>query len=126
MKIEHIAFNVESPVDIAAWYVEHLQLTVIQHYPESNQMHFLSDDSGTVIEIYSNPEAEVPNYREQNPLIVHLAFESSDPTLDSKRLIAAGAEFVGEKKVNADTYLIMLRDPWGLALQLCKRRPSFF
>jgi glyoxylase I family protein len=33
MKIEHIAFNVADPVAVAAWYAEHLGLTVVVHKP---------------------------------------------------------------------------------------------
>jgi len=56
-----------------------------------------------------------------DPLLFHLALTSFDPDADSKRLIAAGAVYVDEVKTPDGSYLIMLRDPWGVALQLCKR-----
>jgi hypothetical protein len=54
-----------------------------------------------------------------------LNFIIVDDDLDIRRgmasllLVAAGATFVEEQAV----HLLMLRDPWGLALQLCKRAP---
>ena len=122
MKIEHVAFNVADPVAVASWYVEHLGLTIVRHIPAPTQTHFLADDAGeTVLEIYCNPPELVPDYAAMNPLLFHLAFVSTSPADDSTRLIAAGASWVEEIKIPDGSHLVMLRDPWGLALQLCKR-----
>ena len=56
-----------------------------------------------------------------DPLILHLAFESVNPAADAKRLIEAGARWVEEAHLDDGSHLVMLRDPWGLALQVCKR-----
>jgi glyoxylase I family protein len=125
MKIEHIAFNVADPVAVAAWYVEHLGLTVVVHKPEAHQTHFLSDGAGSLIEIYCNPPDQVPDYPSQDPLIFHLAFVSVDPKGDAARLKEAGASFVEDVHLADGSYLVMLRDPWGLALQLCRRGSAF-
>jgi catechol 2,3-dioxygenase-like lactoylglutathione lyase family enzyme len=122
MKIEHVAFNVADPVAVAAWYVEHLGLEIVRHIPVPTQTHFLADDAGeTVLEIYCNPPELVPDYASMNPLLFHIAFVSVSPADDSARLIAAGATWVEEIKIPDGGHLVMLRDPWGLALQLCKR-----
>lgn len=122
MKIEHVAFNVIDPVAVAAWYVEHLGLTVARHIPQPTQTHFLADDAGqTVIEIYNNPPGGAPDYFSMHPLQFHVAFVSGSPMADSERLIAAGATWVDEIHTADGGHLVMLRDPWGLALQLCKR-----
>jgi glyoxylase I family protein len=122
MRIEHIAFNVADPVAVAAWYCQHLGLQVVRHLPSPTQTHFLADDAGaTVLEIYCNPPDEVPDYAAMNPLQFHLAFVSASPDDDRSRLIAAGASAVDEIRNPDGTLLIMLRDPWGVALQLCKR-----
>lgn len=121
MKIEHIAFNVADPVAVADWYCTHCGLHVVRHIPQPAQTHFLADSHSTVLEIYCNPPDQIPDYRKMNPLLFHLAFTSSDPSADSQRLIAAGAEFVDEVRLRDGSQLIMLRDPWGVALQLCKR-----
>lgn len=122
MKIEHVAFNVADPVLVADWYVTHLGLRIVRHIPVPTQTHFLADGSGeSALEIYCNPPDEVPDYAAMNPLQFHLAFVSESPVDDSARLIAAGASPVNELKFPDGSHLIMLRDPWGLALQLCKR-----
>ncbi len=121
MKIEHLAFNVSDPAAMAAWYCRHLQLRVVRHVPQPAQTHFLADSQATVLEIYCNPPDKVPDYAVMDPLLFHLAFDSPDPAADSKRLLAAGASLVSETRLADGSQLVMLRDPWGLALQLCRR-----
>ena len=121
MVIEHFALNVPDPVAFAAWYQTHLGLTVVRHLPEANQTHFLADARGGVIEIYRNPAAPVPAYAEMHHLVLHLAFESADADADRARLLAAGATFVEAVLPPDGSKLYMLRDPWGLSLQLCRR-----
>ncbi len=123
MKIEHIGYQVEDPVGMARWYVEHLGFAVMRKIDESPFAHFLADGSGTVmIEIYRNPQVAVPDYREMDPLTLHLALGSADVTADRQRLIEAGATPLGEidRPDNGDI-LALLRDPWGLPIQLAKR-----
>ncbi|MFM8478773.1 MAG: VOC family protein, partial [Planctomycetaceae bacterium] len=56
MKIEHLALNVPDPLNLARWYVEHLGFTVKRRGIEPPYVHFIADDSGTVmLEIYGNP-----------------------------------------------------------------------
>lgn len=121
MKLEHFALNVADPVAFAAWYCEHFELRIVRHSPERSQTHFLADEGGSVVEIYCNPADQVPNYREMDSLLLHLAWTSQDPLADTKRLLAAGATLVEEVTLPDGSQLVMLRDPWGLALQLCKR-----
>lgn len=121
MKIEHVAFNVADPVAVADWYCTHCGLRVVRHIPQPAQTHFLADGDSTVLEIYCNPPEQVPDYPNMNPLLFHLAFVSADPASDSARLTAAGASFVEDLRKPDGSHLIMMRDPWGLAFQLCKR-----
>ena len=122
MKLEHFAINVAEPFAVAAWYEEHLGLTAARALPTRPFTHFLADDSGTILlEIYCNPPDQVPDYAAMDPLLVHLAFVSADPAADRDRLVAAGATLVSEAVLPDGDHLVMLRDPWGLALQLCKR-----
>jgi catechol-2,3-dioxygenase len=122
MKLEHFALNVEEPVAMADWYKEHLGLQIVRQMEESPFTTFLRDDSNTIlIEIYKNAAAEVPNYKDMNPLLVHLAFVSEDPTEEKNRLIKAGATAVSDHQLNDGSHLVMMRDPWGLAIQFCKR-----
>lgn len=92
MKIEHFALNVEFPVEVAAWYVRHLDMRVARSLSSAPYTHFLVDESdNAILEIYCNPADQVPAYALMNPLLLHLAFVSKDPTKDKDRLLAAGA-----------------------------------
>ena len=123
MKIEHFAIQVADPVAMASWYMENLGFTIKRRMDKPSLAHFLADSSGQVmIEIYRNPAATVPDYRGQNPLIVHLAVCSDDVDADRRRLLAAGATAVGDiDRLDNGDVLAMLRDPWGVPLQLAKR-----
>jgi catechol 2,3-dioxygenase-like lactoylglutathione lyase family enzyme len=126
MKIEHIALNVSDPTALAKWYVAHLGLTIKMQLSAPPFTHFLADDSGAVmVEFYNNTEAPVPDYGRQDPRTLHLAFVSADVAADRQRLIEAGAVPVGDvQRMENGTQLAMLRDPWGLAVQLVYRSPS--
>ena len=122
MKLEHFALNVEDPIAMTRWYVDHLGMTVMRKSDSHPYAAFLADDSGRImIEIYRNPPEKVPDYRAMDPLLVHVAYVSDDPARDSDRLVKAGAKLVSELHLDDGSHLVMLRDPWGLALQLCKR-----
>ena len=123
LNVEHVACNVTDPVAMAAWYVEHLGMRVVRRVQTPPYMHFLADADGrAVIEIYSNPTADpVPDYAAMHPLRFHLAFAAPAPDAARAELVAAGATFVDEQALADGSRLLMLRDPWGLPLQLCKR-----
>ncbi|PTB97309.1 glyoxalase/bleomycin resistance/dioxygenase family protein [Marivirga lumbricoides] len=122
MKLEHFALNVKEPLAMTQWYVDNLGMTVVRQQEQSPFTTFLADTSGQMmIEIYNNAKAAIPDYAQQHPLIVHLAFVSENPDLDKERLLTAGAVEVSNDKLEDGSHLIMLRDPWGLAIQLCKR-----
>ncbi|MFB9862820.1 VOC family protein [Rufibacter immobilis] len=122
MKLEHFALNVEDPLAMADWYITHLGLRLVRQMKDAPYTTFLADDSGRImVEIYLNPADQVPPYRTMDPLLVHLAFVSENPTEDRARLCAAGATLVSDQHLEDGSHLVMLRDPWGLALQLCKR-----
>jgi catechol-2,3-dioxygenase len=122
MKLEHFALNVENPVEMAQWYVKNMGLKIVREQKTHPFTHFLADSSGRImIEIYNNPSDQVPSYRTMNPLLVHLAFVSDSPENDKNRLLKCGATFDSEVRSDDGTHLVMMRDPWGLSVQLCKR-----
>lgn len=124
MKIEHLAFNVPDPLNMARWYVEHLGFTVKRRMMEAPFAHFMADDSGTVmLEIYGNTSAAKLSFPQVEPPALHLAFVSKDVAADVQKLISAGATLVADvhELPPGDTFA-MLRDPWGVPLQLVKRR----
>lgn len=123
MKFEHFAVNVEQPIEIANWYCEHLGLSLVFEQKESPFMRFLADETGRVImELYNNPEAPIPHHVDNHPLVFHVAFETDNAEQEKARLLTVGATFFEEKKPAESTHLVMLRDPWGMPLQLCQRR----
>ncbi|MBN7815203.1 VOC family protein [Algoriphagus pacificus] len=122
MKFEHFAINVPDAMAASRWYEDNLGLTVKKKMTESPHMIFLADDSGTVmLEIYNNPKGETLDFKNLHPLAVHLALVSEDPGADKKRLIDAGATEFSDDVLPDGSRLVMLRDPWGVCLQLCKR-----
>lgn len=101
---------------------QHLGMKAVKENNTPPYMTFLADDSGKLmIEIYKNPADQVPSYRDLDPLLVHLAFVSEDPDNDKNRLLNAGATLESDQHLDDGSHLVMLRDPWGLAIQLCKR-----
>ena len=99
MKLEHVALNVADPVAMAAWYEKYLQLKIVFKITAAPYTHFLADDEGRMmLEIYNNPPDKVPPYADMHPLLLHVAFVSTDPAADKSRLIAAGARLLADHK----------------------------
>ena len=122
LNVEHVACNVAEPAAMAAWYVEHLGMRIVRRMTTSPYIHFLADARGhAVIEIYSNPADPIPDYSAMHPLRFHVAFSAADPDGAAATLVAAGATLVDGQTQPDGSRLVMLRDPWGLPLQLCKR-----
>lgn len=122
MKFEHLAINVANPKKMAIWFVNHLGLRVVRQEQNAPFTTFLADDSGNMmLEIYKNPPDDVPDYWQMDPLILHLAFVSANPDEDMNRLLEAGATLINDERLDATSRVIMMRDPWGVPIQLCKR-----
>ena len=122
MKIEHFAYQVEDAAAVSDWYFEHMDFSVKRGVDSPFAVRFLADGSGDVmIEIYNNPKVTTPDYASMDPLILHLAFVCDDIPGTIERLVAAGATLLLEETTPLGDSLAMLRDPWGLAIQLCKR-----
>lgn len=123
MRIEHFGYQVEEPAKVAEWYCEHLGFEVKRASDAPVPVRFLADvTSKVMVEIYNNPKAPIPDYSAMDPLVLHIAFVCSEVAQTAERLTAAGATIVSGPDVleNGDE-LAMLRDPWGLAIQLAKR-----
>jgi glyoxylase I family protein len=123
VKIEHVALQVAEPAAAAVWYVEHLGFSVRRSADEPVAVRFLADRSGSVmLEIYNNPKVSTPDYRAMDPLHLHIAFACDDVPGTVRRLVAAGAVLVSGPETIRGDELAMLRDPWGIALQLVRRQ----
>jgi predicted enzyme related to lactoylglutathione lyase len=122
MRFEHFALNVADSRAAAAWYVEHLGFTIVRSVEQSPYTRFLADETGrTVVEIYSNQTATIPDYRNQHWLVVHFAVVSRDADADRARLEKAGATLATVDALPDGSRLVMMRDPWGVCVQLCQR-----
>ncbi|MEO6244043.1 MAG: VOC family protein [Opitutaceae bacterium] len=126
MKFEHFALNVPEVRAHARWYVEHIGFTIARQSEDAPFIHFLADDTGRIIvEFYSNPAAPYPDYAAAHPLLFHIAVVAPDAKAERARLEKAGAKFFLEQPQPDGSLLIMMRDPWGVALQLCQRTKPF-
>lgn len=126
MKFEHFALNVSDAAGEARWLVDHLGFSITRALEVPPFTHFLADETGRVIvELYSNPAAEIPDYATRHPLVFHLAVVAPDAGGLRNKLEAAGATFSNEDHLPDGSHLVMMRDPWGLPLQLCQRAVLF-
>ncbi|GIW80512.1 MAG: hypothetical protein KatS3mg105_2319 [Gemmatales bacterium] len=122
MIIEHLAINVADAVAMTDWYVKHLRMKIIRQVDGPPYTRFLADEAGRVVlEIYQQ-SAPVPDYASMDPMTFHIAFVASDVDAECHRLVAAGATMAMPPAAAANgDVLAMLRDPWGVCIQLAKR-----
>jgi glyoxylase I family protein len=126
MKFEHFALNVPDCRAHAQWYVQHVGFKIARARDDAPFTHLLADETGRiVVEFYSNPKTAYPDYAAMHPLSFHLAVVAADAKAERARLERAGASLFAEEPQPDGTLLIMLRDPWGVPLQLCQRTTPF-
>jgi glyoxylase I family protein len=123
MEIEHIALNVKDPVAMAKWYSDHLGMKVVRAVAGAPHTHFLADEAGRVVlELYHQERAPIPDYLKMDPVTLHIAFKSKNMEAEQAKLIASGATLAtGPVTTPTGDTLTMLRDPWGICIQLVKR-----
>lgn len=126
MKIEHFAYQTDHPAEAGDWYCKHLGFTIRRGADAPVPVRFLADETRQVmLEIYNNPKVTTPDYGSMDPLLLHIAFVCEDVPAATERLTEAGATLVsGPEVLETGDELAMLRDPWGLAIQLAKRAES--
>lgn len=122
MIFEHFAINVPDPIAIADWYVKNVGLTIVRQQQEAPFMTFLADKTGRVMcELYYRPEQTIMDFGAQHSLTFHFAMETPNAEAEKNRLISAGASLFEEQHLPDGSHMVMLRDPWGICLQLCQR-----
>jgi catechol 2,3-dioxygenase-like lactoylglutathione lyase family enzyme len=123
LAVEHVAWQAQDPEAVADWYSKHLGFRVVRKNSDPARTHFIGDSAGKVlVEIYNNPAAAVLDYSTMHFLQLHLAFASDDPIGDRDRLLKAGCTIAEDvRQTPAGDTLCMMRDPFGFAIQLCKR-----
>jgi catechol 2,3-dioxygenase-like lactoylglutathione lyase family enzyme len=120
---EHVAFNVKNPADVAKWYCDHVGLKIVRKSPPPGNTHFIGDAGGNMMfELYNNPDVPVLDFASISHMAMHLAFMVDDVKAVRDSLIASGAKLVEDITITpAGDQVLMLRDPWGLAIQFVKR-----
>jgi glyoxylase I family protein len=123
MNLEHLGLNHPAPVAAAAWYGQHLNMTIARRSGPPHHGHFLKDARGQMmLELYFNPKVARPDFATLDPLAFHVAFQVDDVAATRARLLQAGATAEGEPTSNdRGDHFAIVRDPWGLALQLAQR-----
>ena len=122
-KFEHFGLNVPNAKAMSEWYVENLNMQVLL---DNGAAYFMGDEEGKMcVELYTNPKAPVPNYGEMHHLTMHFAFAVENAVELSEKLLGNGATLVEKLVTDDESVLIMLRDPWGMPLQLCQRTVKF-
>ena len=122
MVFEHFALNVSNPVEMGNWYVDNLEMKIVRAFDKAPYGRFLADKTGRVVmELYSNNSVKIPEYKNAHPLEFHFAFMVEDAVSLKDKLLKAGATLEEELKLDDGSNIIMLRDPFGVPLQLCKR-----
>jgi glyoxylase I family protein len=126
MTFEHFALNVPDVRAMSRWYVEHLGFAIARSRDDAPYTHFLQDDAGRiVVELYTNPVGAITDFGAAHPLTFHFAVVARDARHERARLEKAGATFFVEDVLPDGSVLIMMRDPWGVPLQLCQRTKPF-
>lgn len=126
IQFEHFALNVEQPHEIADWYVRTLGCQVLFKMDTEPHTVFLADANGRVFwELYRNRKARMTNVCHSDPLVFHLAVAVDNLDETKSNVLEAGGAFVEEVRTDSGSVLLMMRDPWGIALQLCSRVPPF-
>jgi glyoxylase I family protein len=126
MKFEHFALNVPDARASVQWYVQNLGFRIARQRADAPYTTFLADDTGRIImEFYSNTAAAYPDHKAAHPLSFHWALVAEDPVAERARLVAAGATPAYEETLPDGSLLVMVRDPWGVPIQLVKRVTPF-
>ena len=126
MIFEHFALNVPDARAMSRWYVQHLGFVIARSREDAPYTHFLADNSGRVaVELYTNLAATITDFASAHPLSFHFAVVTHAARNERARLEKAGATFFVEDALPDGSVLIMMRDPWGVPLQLCQRATPF-
>ena len=123
VRFEHIALNVEDPGAAAAWYRDNMGMKIVRAGEKFASKRFVSDAGGNMMfEFYYSEKAASSDWSAVDNHTLHIAFAVDDVQAVHDRLVAAGAkpdwevETIGEGDV-----ITIVRDPWGIAIQLLKR-----
>jgi len=125
LAFEHFALNLKNPTEVSDWYCMHLQMKKVVEKDTAPFVNFLADAENRVVcEMYYQPDFPITDFKKEHHLTFHFAFKTDDAEMLKNKLIEAGATLVDDTGLIDGSHLVMLRDPWGLPLQLCQRKIS--
>ena len=123
MPMEHVAIRVPDPGAFVSWWTGNLGFRVTLRRLGGSA--FIADSNGHVaFEVYGpDKDHPAPNYWTEDILRLHFGFTSEDVDADIRRLVDAGAK-LEIHNVTPGFEEAVLRDPFGLVIQLVKRERS--
>jgi uncharacterized glyoxalase superfamily protein PhnB len=122
---EHVALNVRDQKAVEDWYVANLGFKVLGS--NSAGAGFLADSSGRMVfELFSRTDVPYFNAESTHSLSMHIAYECDDVEAETEKLLQAGAtEDIPLAVAPEGDKLVMLRDPFGITIQLINRANPF-
>jgi len=120
--IEHLAINVADSRARAKWYGENLLTVIVRDGKPPTYGMFIADSGRNVMfELYQQ-EYPVIDFAGVSHMSFHIAYIVDDVLAAQKALVTAGATVVEEGTKSASGDIVgMVRDPWGVPIQLVKR-----
>lgn len=121
--IQHIGFNVNNPIEITNWYIQNLDMKLIRTGKAPQYVTFIADSGSNMeIEFYNKEKVDKIDFQKIDVMSFHFAFLTDSINLIESKLIAAGAKLIDKTtETPAGDKVAMLRDPWGMPLQLVQR-----
>jgi glyoxylase I family protein len=125
--IEHIGFVINNPWAAADWYQLNLSYTILRKAGDNSVAFIQEPVTGLILELIGSGDIRPIDKDLSHPLQVHIAIKSDDLDKDKKKLMAAGASFVMDCRTDdPDARVCVLKDPFGLYLQIAQRRRDFY
>lgn len=122
-RLEHVAINVEDPVAFSKWFVDNLGMKLIRQGGAPSYGTFICDPTQNIMfEIY-HQNYPVIDFKNVDYTSIHFAFMVDDIVKVKNILLKNGATVAEElKDTPAGDKVVMLRNPWGLPIQLVQRK----
>ena len=121
--IQHIGLNVNNPVEVANWYIQNLGMKLIRQGNAPQFVTFIAGAGGNMeMEFYNKEKFKKIDFQKIDVMSFHFAFLTDSIGIIKKKLIDAGAKLVDKiTETPTGDKVAMLRDPWGMPLQLVER-----
>jgi glyoxylase I family protein len=115
--LEHTAIASPNPMNLAQWYVDHLEFKINFSYDGN---YFVKAANGSMLEIIPS-EGEPGSKKMKDPGIRHLAIQVDDFDAAHARLKQRGVKFVTEPYSNQGNRLVFFTDADGNLIHLIHR-----